>query len=117
MSDGRKKRENMTEASRGCAERRPLPEWLAVKLDFPPDMFEGGLRLELRGRNSLLVHGCRRILQYAPEEMRLKMKGCVLCIKGQRLICHSYLAGAVGIEGKIEDICFCEEGEQKEEIC
>ena len=109
MSNRKKKQENIPEDESLRHEHRPLPEWLAVKLDFPPDMFEGGMRLELRGRNSLLVHGCRRILHYAPEEMRLKMKSCVLCIKGERLICHSYLAGAVGIEGKIDGICFCEE--------
>ena len=109
MSDRKKKQENTPKGGAQCQEHRPIPEWLAVKLDFPPDMFEGGMRVELRGRNSLLVHGCRRILHYAPDEMRLKMKSCTLCIKGERLICHSYLAGAVGIEGKIEGICFNDE--------
>ena len=86
--------------------RRTPPEWLAVHLDFPPDVWEGGLRMELRGRNALTVCGCRRILAYHPEEIRLAVKNAVLCVKGERLICTSYLAGAVGIDGLINAMIF-----------
>ena len=86
--------------------RRSVPEWLALKLDFPPDILTGGMRIELRGRNSLLVHGCRKILHYAPDEMRLCLWDCVLRITGDGLVCHSYLAGAVGIEGNISGLFF-----------
>ncbi len=94
---------------------RPLPEWLAVKLDFPPDVLTGGLRVELLGRNTLLVHGCRKILHYTPESMHLLVKGCVLCVEGERLICHTYLAGAVGVEGQINRIFFAED--EGEPVC
>ena len=89
-------------------ERPTAAEWLAVKLDIPADLFWGGLRLDLRGRNSLTVHGCRRILDFSPCEVRLALKESVLVIQGRRLICTSYLAGAVGIEGCICDIRFCD---------
>lgn len=95
--------------------RRPIPEWMAVKLDFPPEVLTGGMRVELQGRNVLLVHGCRRILHYTPDILRFLMKGCVLCVEGKRLICHTYLAGAVGVEGQIDRICF--EDEEIEPIC
>ncbi|MBE6559014.1 MAG: hypothetical protein E7661_08435 [Ruminococcaceae bacterium] len=107
MSDRKNK---PAEGEKGTAQaHRPVPEWLAVKLDFPPDVLSGGMRIELRGRHSMLVHGCRRILHYTSEEMRLALQNCVLCITGQRLVCHSFLAGAVGVDGLIQGICFLDE--------
>lgn len=82
--------------------RRPLPEWLAVRLDIPSDMLEGGFRLDMRGRHTLTVHGCRRILDYTPGLIRLSLGAYNLSVQGERLVCTSYLAGAVGIEG-----CIC----------
>lgn len=94
---------------------RPLPEWLAVRLDIPPDLFTGGMRLEMRGRQSLTVHGCRRILAYGPECMRLALKDATLTVRGSRLICTSYLGGAVGIDGQVDALCFLEEEENQKE--
>ena len=79
-------------------QRRRLPEWLAVRLDLPPDILSGGMRAELRGRNLLTVQGCRRILTYTPTCIRLQMKDTVLAVRGRRLGCTSYLAGAVGVD-------------------
>lgn len=86
--------------------RPSAAEWLAVHLDIPPDVWAEGLRLELRGRHALTVHGCRRILAYHPEEIRLWVKEAVLCVRGERLICTSYLAGAVGIDGRVDALTF-----------
>ena len=83
-------------------QRRRLPEWLAVRLDLPPDILSGGMRAELRGRNLLTVQGCRRILTYTPTCIRLQMKDTVLAVRGRRLGCTSYLAGAVGVDGLVE---------------
>ena len=93
---------------KGDAARRPLGEWLAVRLDIPADLTGGGLRLDLRGRNSLTVHGCRRILDFSPCEVRLAVENATLTVTGCRLICTAYLAGAVGIEGCICSIRFCD---------
>lgn len=87
-------------------ESRPLAEWLSVKLDIPSDILCGGIRVEIRGRNSLTVHGCRKILTYCPCKIQLKMRDCVLSVTGERLICSSYLAGAVGIDGRIDSVEF-----------
>ena len=86
--------------------RPSLTEWLAVKLDMPADTLSGGIRLDMRGRNTLTVHGCTRILDYSPCEIVLSLGDCTLTVGGQRLICTSYLAGAVGIEGCICSIFF-----------
>ena len=89
-------------------DRPSLTEWLAVKLDIPADALDGGIRLDLRGRNTLTVHGCTRILDFSPETIRLALGDCGLTVCGRRLICTSYLAGAVGIEGVICSIAFCD---------
>lgn len=91
-------------------ERRPLTEWLAVKLDIPADTLTHGLRLDMRGRNTLTVHGCTGILDYSPCGIRLALTDGTLTVCGQRLICTSYLAGAVGIDGRICSLQF-EDGE------
>ena len=89
-------------------EKRSLAEWLAVKLDIPADLAGGGLRLDMRGRHTLMVHGCRKILDFTPCEVRLAVENSTLTVKGKRLICTAYLAGAVGIEGYVCAISFCD---------
>jgi sporulation protein YqfC len=95
------------------AGRPTLTEWLAVKLDLPADLTGDGLRLDMRGRNTLTVHGCRRILDVSPCEVRLALKASTLTVQGCRLICTAYLAGAVGIEGRISAISFLDGEEDR----
>lgn len=87
----------------------PISEWLAVHFDIPADLSSGGLRLDLRGRNTLTVYGCRRIVDFSPTGIRLAMENCDLLVEGKRLTCTSYLAGAVGIEGCICRMAFSDE--------
>lgn len=103
MSKHGKKEENGADTP---PRRVPLPEWLAVHLDIPPDLLENGLRAELRGREALTVHGCRAIAGYEPTLIRLRLHDGELIVRGQRLVCTSYLAGAVGINGHIDSIGF-----------
>ncbi len=86
-----------------------LCEWLIKRLDIPPEFLSGGMRIELRGREYLQVEGCRRILTYTPTLTRLRLCRCVLVIEGERLLCHSYLSGAVAIEGHICRLWFEED--------
>lgn len=101
-------RQHLTEKEKKKAERRSLREWLAVKLDVPADVTGDGLRLDMRGRHTLMVHGCRKILSFSPCEVSLALKDSTLTISGRRLICTAYLAGAVGIEGYVCGITFCD---------
>lgn len=105
-------------------ERRTAAEWLSLKLDIPADLADG-MRIELRGRNTLLIHGCCGILTYSPHEMKFSLTDGELCVRGTRLVCHSYLAGAVGVEGRIDALAFAEsfvdsnadDSGRKEELC
>lgn len=75
----------------------------------------GGCMIEMRGRNTLTVGGCRRILTYSKEEISLLTKDGVLSVTGRDLTCISYFATDVGIEGDIAALRFsdstCEEEE------
>lgn len=93
---------------RGVGARPSRAEWLAVKLDIPADVTGGGLRVDLRGRNSLTVHGCRRILDFSPCEIKLELEDAILTVCGCRLICTAYLSDAVGVDGYVCSLTFAD---------
>ena len=109
MSEEQKKKEGGEDTPKGKA---GLREWLVKRLDIPPELISGGMRVELRGREYLTVEGCRRILTYTPTLVRLRLCRCVLAVEGERLLCHSYLSGAVTLEGYI-----CRLGFEEDEVC
>ena len=82
-------------------EKRGLVEFLTVKTGLPCDILTGDFRIELRGRNQLYLHGCRRIIKYSTEEMKLAAAAFSVCVTGKRLICSAYYGGTVCIEGHI----------------
>lgn len=85
---------------------RTLAEWLAVDHDLPPELLSGGCFVEIRGRNSVVVRGCRRILNYSESRVTLKLKREIIEVTGKRLTCISYLAGAVAVEGLVDSVSF-----------
>ncbi len=91
--------------------KRGIVEYLSLKAELPSDALAGEVRIELRGRNSLFLGGCRRIVKYSPELIVFRIKGGEVFIKGDALICTSYHSGTVGIEGRIGSVSFSEEEE------
>ena len=87
-------------------EKKGLLEFLAVKTALPSDALLGEMRIELRGRNTLFMQGCRRILKYSPEEMIMAAKGFSISVKGERLVCSTYHDGVVSIDGIISGVEF-----------
>ncbi len=88
-------------------------EFLALKTALPADLLAGEMRIEVRGRNILFLQGCRRILSYAPEEIKLAAEQCDICIGGERLICSSFYGGTVTVEGRICSVEYREKGERE----
>ena len=86
--------------------KRPLLERLAIEKDVPPELLSGGCFVEIRGRYSAVIRGCRRILAYSETRVEMKMKRDVIAVEGKRLTCVSYLAGAVAVEGLIDRVEF-----------
>lgn len=81
--------------------------------DLPPDVISGGLTLELRGREELLVGGCERILVYSEEYIKLALCREMLEVFGVGMSLTTYYGNSLGIEGRIDRICFTDdEGER-----
>lgn len=85
-------------------ERRGIVEYLALKAELPSDLLSGDFRIEIRGRNTLFMQGCRRIIKYSPEEMIMAAKGFDVSIRGRRLICTTYHDGTVTVDGCIDGL-------------
>lgn len=94
--------------------KRGLVERLVCDHDMPPELFSGGCFIELHGRNKIVIRGCRKIIKYSSEIVILKMFREIVEIRGKRLICITYLAGAVSVEGLVDSVGFVkkEKGEE-----
>ena len=78
-------------------------------LSLPSDALLGEVRVEIRGRELLLVNGCRRILEYSPTKISIAAKGFCITVEGADMICTSYHCGAVTVEGRIGSLSYFEE--------
>ena len=58
----------------------------------------------IRGQGEMTVYGCRKILLYTPQEIRLSLRKRSFCITGESLCCTSFSGGAVTVEGRIESV-------------
>lgn len=86
--------------------RKTLSKALQSGLALPSDALLGEVRIEMRGRETLFVSGCRRIIKYSPEEIVFAVKGFSIDIKGRSMICTTYHYGSVTVEGCICSITF-----------
>ena len=98
----KKNKQNVTVEREGESWR----ERMNRALDIPPDLWPRGTLIEIRGQESMTVRGGGRILVYTPDRICMELGKEVLTICGQRLACTSYYVGAIGIEGRIERVCF-----------
>ena len=95
--------------TRGTSERgrARFIERIIGESDSPLETLCGGCFAEIRGRHSVTVRGCRRILRYSHEQVILKMKRDLVVISGKRLVCLTYFSSAVTVEGLIDSFSFC----------
>lgn len=89
--------------------RGSLGERLRRTLELDGEMMPHGYTVELAGRQGATVRGAGEILLYTPECIRLGVRGGVISVRGEGLVCVSYSAEAVGIEGRIASVIFEEE--------
>ena len=87
---------------------------VSERLDIPREALPGGFGLSLSGQNELTVRGCRRILSYGSECIRLSLGKTVLSLEGEGLLCTVFEARTVTVQGWICTIRF-EGGERTHE--
>ncbi len=88
-------------------ERPTLSELLSSLADIPADITGGGMTLEMRGRNELLLCGCREILEYSDSRIRILQGKCEVCLIGRRLKMSSYSDGRITVGGELDALDFC----------
>ena len=87
--------------------KRPtFAELMSTLADIPADITDG-MTLEMRGRNELLLCGCREIYEYSRERIRILQGRCTVCLVGRRLTMTSYYEGRITVGGEIDSIDFC----------
>lgn len=101
----------MSKRERGMGASPGFFERLYRRLDISPDVVNG-IFVELRGRSNVVVHGCREILLYTPEEVQLRLRGCCLSVRGEGLYCTAYHTGTADIDGRILTVSFMEDTEK-----
>lgn len=86
----------------------PLRERIGALFGIPADAVgvTNGFMAELRGQRTVTVRGCRRILTYSPETIRLDTRDGEITIVGEELTCTAYSADSIGIEGRIGGVYF-----------
>ena len=55
-----------------------------------------------------MVHG------NTPEEVRLRLRGCIICVRGSGLYCTAYHTGTADIDGRIISVSF---GDGEDDKC
>ena len=85
--------------------KKSLGERLRERYGSASFLGEGEL-IVWRGRQGVTVHGCRKILQYSPIEIRLSLGKEALSIEGERLYCNSFGAGSVSVEGWVRSVSY-----------
>lgn len=89
-------------------DRIPLRDRIGKVLGIPADAvgIRSGFMAELRGKSGVTVKGCRRILFYSREAIRLDTRDGTVTVAGAGLTCTAYLSDSVGIEGRIDGVYF-----------
>ena len=93
-----KKREKNTE-------RIPLSLKICEKFDLPTDILSS-LSMEITGNAEAVIRGCRSILIYTEELIRLETKEKDIVIEGEKLCCPAYGGGSVVISGRFKHISY-----------
>ena len=75
-------------------------------LDIEPDALPNSSLVEIRGRSAVSISGGGKILTYTDEEIRVALKKGAIAVNGRHLVCASFSAGRMRIEGRIKSVRF-----------
>lgn len=87
---------------------RRIAEKAVRALDLPADLFSGMLHIEMSGNREAVVDGCRGILVYDENIIRLNAGRCKLQFCGRGLCIRNLTRESVIISGFITSVEFIE---------
>ncbi len=82
----------------------PAEGRLSRALDLPPGIFSGGAHIRLVGDREATVEGCRGVLEYNAECVKLNIGSGTVCFCGQGLRLSQFDREHTCISGKIESV-------------
>ncbi len=92
-----------------CGENTPsMRERVRMKYGSSAAVLHGDTAV-LRGKNGVVLYGCRRILSYDRQRICFAGKEYRICVWGNALVCTSFTAGTVTVEGRIGGVRYCNE--------
>ena len=83
-----------------------LRERICDALDIVPDTLPREATVEIRGRNYVSIKEGGSILVYTPERITVALPNGAVSVCGARLVCTSYTAGAVRVDGYVSSVSF-----------
>ncbi|MDR3643552.1 MAG: YabP/YqfC family sporulation protein [Clostridia bacterium] len=96
------------ERRRAVAARAPLLAKAARALELPADITTGAAHLELSGNREAVVDGCRGVLEYDENVIRLNTGAVAVRFCGRGLSIRSLTRDSAVVEGYITSIEFIE---------
>jgi hypothetical protein len=75
-------------------------------LEMPPAAFAGGSKIMLSSNKEAVVEGCRGILEYSDDRIKLNIGGGTLLFVGTNLSIDSLTVNGVVISGKFTSVEF-----------
>ena len=95
--------------------KAPIVERICRAINLPPEAVSRTPSIELHGRTVLKLRDGGKILLYTQEKIKVALPKSrdVLTVLGSGLSCSFYNLGAVGIEGKIDMVCFTDRDDEE----
>ena len=79
---------------------------VAGALQLPPGMLSGGARFEMNGNREVIVDGCRNVLEYNENEVRINAGKMIVSFMGRGMTLKCLTPDSLVIEGFITSIEF-----------
>lgn len=71
-----------------------------------PDMLLNEAKIEMIGNREIIVDGCKGVIEYGENLIKLNIGELVLCLVGDNMIIESFDSGVAVIRGKFAEISF-----------
>lgn len=91
---------------RGAEMARRKKEKNQIKNKLLSEVFADGPRIEMTGNREIIIDGCKGVVEYTENNIRLSLGENVLSLSGGNLIIQSFDNDVVIINGQISDVDF-----------
>lgn len=95
---------------RGRRRKTPLGKRLERALELPTGTLCASLRIEFSANRRAVIEGCRRVLRYDEDCIRLETVEGEISFEGERLCVNCLSGGSAVVTGRFVTVGFHDEG-------